>query len=85
VPGAPQHQHLLDGRALGERDVGRLLERYDVAAAPRAVARDQDLGLGVLDAVAQRIGGEAAEHHRVRAPMRAHASSAIGSSGTMPR
>ena len=42
------------------------LSGHDAAAAPRAVAGDEDLGLGVLDPVAQRVGGEAAEHDRVR-------------------
>ena len=66
VRGAAQHEHLLDRRALGHRGVGRLLERHDAAAAPGAVAGDEHLGLGVLDPVAERVGGEAAEHHRVR-------------------
>jgi hypothetical protein len=38
----------------------------------------------VAHPVAQRLGGEAAEHHRVHAPSRAHASIAIAASGTMP-
>ena len=52
-----------------------------LAAPPAAVGGDDELRLGVVDAAAQRLGREAAEDDRVRAPMRAQASIAIGSSG----
>ncbi len=42
------------------------LSAHDRTAAPRAVGRDEHLGFGVVDAVAQRRRGEAAEHDRVR-------------------
>jgi len=63
---APQHEAALDRRRLVHRDVGALLQRHHVAATPRTVGRDEELRLGVVDAVAQRVGREPAEHHRVR-------------------
>ena len=59
-------RHRLDRRRLGHRGVGALLERDDLAAPPGAVGGDEQLRLGVVDAVAQRVGREAAEHDRVR-------------------
>ena len=41
------------------------LQGAGLAAAVGAVGGDHELGLGVLDPGAQRVGGEAAEHHRV--------------------
>ena len=64
--GAAQHQHPLDRRTLRDRLVCRLLEWEHTATAPRAVAGDEHLGLRVVDAVAQGVGREAAEDHRVR-------------------
>ena len=49
-----------------ERHVGLGLEREHLAPAVAAVRRHQHLGLGVVDAVGQRRGREAAEHHAVR-------------------
>ncbi len=66
VAGALQHQDLLDRGTLRDRGVGGLLQRHDAAAPPGAVTGDEHLGSGVLDAVAQRVGREPAEHHRVR-------------------
>ncbi len=64
--------HVLDRRRALERHVGHLLERHHLAAAPAAVGGDEQRGLRVVDAVAQRLGAEAAEHHRVhRADARA--------------
>ncbi len=42
------------------------LSATTLPAPPRAVAGDEHLALGVVDPVAQRVRGEAAEHHRVR-------------------
>jgi hypothetical protein len=42
------------------------LEGHHLAAAPRAVAGDDEGGLGVVDAVAHGLRREAAEDHRVR-------------------
>ena len=61
-----EHEHALDRRGFGERLVGDVLERHDRAAPPRAVAGDEHLGLRVVDAVAQGLRAEAAEHDRVR-------------------
>ena len=57
--------HVPDGRAVGQRLVGESLERQHLAPAVAAVGGDQGDGLGVVDPVPQRLGGEAAEHHRV--------------------
>ena len=51
---------------LAERVVGVALELDGVAAAPAAVGGDEHPGARVLDPVAQRVGGEAAEDDRVR-------------------
>src|SRR5205085_7722856 len=58
---AHHHDHVLDGGALGDRGVGELLQRDDVAAAIAGGRGDEHLRLGVDDAIAQRLGGEAAE------------------------
>jgi hypothetical protein len=55
---------LIDGCAF-ERHVGHLLERHHLTAAPAAVGRHEQRGLRVVDTVAQRLGAEAAEDHRV--------------------
>ncbi|MDH6225791.1 hypothetical protein M2169_002761 [Streptomyces sp. MJP52] len=51
---------------LGERLVHGGLEGGRLAAAPAAVGGDDHLGVGVLDAGGQRVGGEASEDHGVR-------------------
>ena len=64
--------HVLDGRRFLERLVRVALERNDLPASIAAVGGDDDLRLRVVHAVAQRLGREAAEHHRVnRADARA--------------
>ena len=69
---APHDHHVLDRRRLCERIVRILLERHYAAATKAAVGRDEHLRLRVDDAIAQRLGREAAEHHRVhRADARA--------------
>ena len=58
--------HLLDQRAAqGQRFVDGLLQLDEIAAALVAVGGDHHAGTGVLDAVAQCRGREAAKHHRV--------------------
>ena len=54
----------IDGVAC-ERFVGDALQLHDVAAAIAAVGRDEQPRLLVVDAVAQRLGAEAAEDHAV--------------------
>ena len=57
---------MLDGaRAVRERPVDCRLEGEDLALAPAAVRGDHELGARVVDAAAQALGAEAAEHHRV--------------------
>ena len=56
---------VLDRRRSLERLVGNLLERHDLAAAIAAIGGDEQLGLLVVDAVAQRLGAEAAEDDAV--------------------
>ena len=63
---------VLDRRRVRERLVGHLLERHDLAAAIAAVGGDEQRGLRVVDAIAQRLGAEAAEDDAVdRADARA--------------
>ena len=62
---ALDHDHLLDRRALREGLVGVGLLRDRLAAAHRLVLGDDERGLAVLDAVAQRLRGEAAEDDAV--------------------
>jgi hypothetical protein len=56
---------VLDGRGTGQRFVRNLLQLHDSAAAISAVGRDEQPRLGVVDAVAQRLGAESAEHDAV--------------------
>jgi hypothetical protein len=75
VVAAGLHRHALAGaahhhdvRTLGQsisEIVDVLLERHDAAAAIAAVRRHHDARLGVVHAVAERLGREAAEHHAV--------------------
>ena len=60
--GAAQHHHLLDAGRAVQRVVGVLLEGNDAAAPVAAVGGYQQLRLRVVDAVAQRLGAEPAEH-----------------------
>ena len=64
--GAAQHEDVLDRRRRRDRLVGDVLERDDRAPAPGTVGGDEHLRLRVVDAVLERLRGEAAEHHRVR-------------------
>ena len=61
----PDDEDLLDRRRLGQRLVDHLLEGHGAAGPHRAVAGDQELGLGVVDAVPEGVGREAAEDHGV--------------------
>ncbi len=66
VLAAPDDEHVLDGGvAGGECGIHGGLEREDLALAPAAVGGYDDLGLGVVDAAAQALGAETAEHDRV--------------------
>ncbi len=71
--------------ALGDRFVGCVLQRRRLAAPELPVGGDQQLGLGVVDPGAQRVGGEAGEHHAVHQPSRAQASIATMASGIIGR
>ena len=66
VADAAEDDDVLDGLRLLEGDVRHLLERDDVAAAPGAVLREEDLRSAVVDALAERVRAEAAEDDRVR-------------------
>ncbi len=63
--GAADHHHVLDGGRVLEGDVGVGLEGDGLGPPPPAVGGDQDLGLGVVDPVAQGVGREPAEDHAV--------------------
>ena len=70
LAGTPDHEHLLHGVAQAGGLLARLvdgrLERGRRTAAVAAVGGDHDLGLAVLEARGQRVGGEPAEDHGVR-------------------
>ena len=71
-PVALEHDHLLHASACRGAASPRSSERHHRALAPAAVGGEQHLRAGVVHAVAQRLGGEPAEHHRVhRADARA--------------
>ena len=61
LPGASDDDAVLDGGALSEGSVGVVLQGHGGAHAPGAVLGDENLGLGVLDPVAEGVGGEATE------------------------
>ncbi len=50
---SPHGHHVLDGGTPGQRFLGVLLERDDLPPPVSPVAGDQDLGLRVVDAVAE--------------------------------
>ncbi len=62
---APDDDAAVHVGAAFERLVGIGLERHLLAAADGLVGGDDGAAVGVEDAVAQGVGGEAAEHHRV--------------------
>ncbi len=81
VVGALEHDDRGHGRARLHRLVDRVLEAQHRALAPAAVRRHDDLAAGVLDAVAQRVGGEPAEHdavHGADARAREHRDRGLG-------
>ena len=59
------HHHVLDRRSRLQRFVGIALQGNYLAAAIAGVRGDEHLHLGIVDPVAQRFGGEPAEHDRV--------------------
>ncbi len=56
---------MLDGRRVGQRFVGDLLQRDDAAATKAAIGSDEEARAGIVDPIAQRLGREAAEDHGV--------------------
>ena len=68
VDGPLDNHDMVDTRALRHGDVDVAFQRDGLAAAPAPVSRHHHPGLGVEDPVAQRIGREPAEHHRVHRP-----------------
>jgi hypothetical protein len=82
VLAATDHQHVLHvvGAAI-ECFVDLRLERADRAAAVAAVGGDDELGVGVGDAVVQGLGREPAEDDAVRGTTLAQASMATTASG----
>ncbi len=63
--GVRHGQHRFDPRALLQRRIDIGLERHQLAAAHAAVGGDHQPAVAVLDAPRQRLGREAAEHHRM--------------------
>jgi hypothetical protein len=65
----PLHDHyVLDDVDTLDRLIRVPLQRHDTAAAVPSVARNDDLGRGILDPVAQRLRREPSEHDGVRRP-----------------
>src|SRR5699024_7879198 len=62
---ALDHEYVLHARARCYRLVDVGLEGAGLPAPVTAVSSDDELGFGVLDATAQRLGGEPAEHDRM--------------------
>ena len=86
---APAHDHdmLHRGRSL-EGLVRIRLERHHAAPTPAAVRRDEHLGLGVVVAVGQGLGAEAAEDDgvdRADAGTRQHRDGRFGDHGQVNR
>ena len=70
-----------DGRHGG---IAVVLERDHGAPPPSSVAGDEQLGFGIVDAIDDRLGEKPPKITEWGAPMRAQASIAMASSGTMP-
>ena len=66
LAGTAYDEDVLDAGARRDRLVDRGLEGEGAALAVAAVGGDDQLGVGVLDARGQRLGGEPAEDDRVR-------------------
>ena len=79
--GAANDDRFFDRGGFFQAFVDRLLERNLLAPPPAAVGRDDQLRLGVVVAVGDGVGAEAAEDDRVRRPDPRQASMAITSSG----
>ena len=63
---APLHdEDVLDRRGPVDRGIDGVFEREDLALAPAAVGRDDELRLGVVDARPQGVGAESTEDDRV--------------------
>ncbi len=54
--GPAQHDHLLHPLGLGQGQVGVRLQRHHLAASPRPVLGDDDVGGGVVDATGEGVG-----------------------------
>ena len=72
---------VLDARRFAQRIVGHLLERHDRPAPVAAIGGDEQARLRVVDAIAQRLGGEAAKDdgvHRADARAGQHRDRQLG-------
>ena len=65
--GTLENDHVLDRLATTQRDafIDSWLERDLLATTALLIGRNHGNGAGIVDAVAYRLGGEAAENHRV--------------------
>ncbi len=82
--GTADDEHVLDRRGIGNGFVHRGLQLRGRTATMPAVGRDDQLGLGVIDAGAQRLGTEATEHDAVNGPdarAREHGHHGLGDQG----
>ena len=86
--GVAHDDDVLDGGREAHRVVDDLLHGEDLAVDPRAVGGDDDLGLRVIDARAQGVGGVAGEDHRVDGPELGageHGEEDLGDAGQVDR
>ena len=81
--GSPQHDHVLHTGRVFQSRVDILLELDNIAPPVTAICGDHNLGLGVIESVLNGLGTEAPKITLWGAPIRAQASIAMGSSGTM--
>ena len=66
VATAAHHHHGRDAGCVVEGFVGHRLQWEHLTAAMASVGGDEHLGLGIVDAITQRMRAEATEHHTVR-------------------
>ena len=78
-------QHMLDARRVRDGFVRDGFQSEDLAAPIATVGRDHQLGLGIVDAIAQRLRAEPSKDDAVNGAIRAQASMATGSSGIIGR
>ena len=85
---AADDHHVLDRRSVVQCLVGHLLERHDLSAPVTAVGGDEEPCLLIVDAIAERLGAEAAEDDAVNgadARTRQHRNRQLGNQRQVER